>query len=48
MTASVTTIVLVSASFFLKRHGHADSGDQIQDLLETYGALVDGKKPANT
>ncbi len=47
MTTSVTTIVLLAISFFLKRHGHADSGDQVQALLETYGSLVDGKQQAN-
>jgi hypothetical protein len=46
MTTTATTIVLLAISFFLKRHGHADSGDQIQALLETYGSLVDGEKPA--
>jgi len=46
MTTSVTTIVLLTISFFLKRHGHADSGDRIQALLETYGPRADGKKPA--
>jgi len=47
MTTSATTIVLLTISFFLKRHGHAESGDQIQALLETYGPLADGKTPAN-
>ncbi len=37
MTTSVTTIVLLAISFFLKRHDHADSGDQVQALLQTYG-----------
>jgi hypothetical protein len=37
MTTSVTTIILLTISFFLKRHGHADSGEQIQALLEIYG-----------
>ena len=46
MTTSVTTIVLLTISFFLKRYGHTDSGDQIQALLTTYGPLVDGNKPA--
>jgi hypothetical protein len=46
MTTTATTIVLLAISFFLKRHGHADSGDQIEALLETYGSLVDGEKPA--
>ena len=46
MTTSVTTIVLLAISFFLKKQGHTDSGDQIQALLETYGPSVDGKKPA--
>jgi hypothetical protein len=46
MTTSVTTIVLLAIAFFLKRHGHADSGNQIQALLETYGPSVDGEEPA--
>ncbi len=37
MTTTVTTIVLLTTSFFLKRHGHKDSGNEIQSLLETYG-----------
>jgi len=48
LTTSVTTIVLLTISFFLKRHGHIDSGGKIQALLETYGPLIDGKKPATT
>ena len=44
MTNLVTTIVLLAISFFLKRHGHADSGDQVQALLEAFGPVVDGKK----
>ncbi|HEU5351644.1 MAG TPA: hypothetical protein VFU55_08605 [Terracidiphilus sp.] len=46
MTTSVTTTVLLTISFFLKRHGHDDSGNQIQALLETYGPVADGKVPA--
>lgn len=46
ITSMVTTIVLLAISFFLKRHGHVDSGDQIQALLETYGPVADGKMPA--
>jgi len=45
MTTSVTTIVLLAISLFLKNQGHADSEDQIQDLMKSYGPLVDGKKP---
>ncbi len=37
MTTTVTSIVLLAISFFLKRHGHQDSGDEVQALLETYG-----------
>ena len=40
MTTSVTTIVLLTISLFLKRHGHTDSGDQIQVLMETYGSQM--------
>ena len=46
MTTSVTTIVLLVVSFFLKRHGHADSGNEFQELLKTYGPLIDGPNPA--
>jgi len=48
MTTSVTTIILLAISFFLKKHGHVDSGDKVQAMLETYGPLIDGKKPAIT
>jgi hypothetical protein len=44
MTTSVTTIVLLTISLFLKRHDHGDSGDQIQALLETYGPQIDSAK----
>jgi len=44
MTTTVTTIVLLTISFFLKRQGHTDSGNGIQALLETYGPVADGKK----
>lgn len=37
MTTTVTTIVLLAISFFLKRHGHVESGNEIQALIETYG-----------
>lgn len=47
ITTTVTTIVLLAILSFLKRHGHVDSGDQIQALMETYGPVADGKKPAN-
>jgi hypothetical protein len=46
MTTSVTTIVLLVIMSFLKTQGHADSGDQVQALMETYGPLADGKKQA--
>lgn len=46
MTSSVTTTVLLIISFFLKRHGHVDPGNQVQALLETYGPMADGKRPA--
>ncbi|HEY3770866.1 MAG TPA: hypothetical protein VGN44_19490 [Candidatus Angelobacter sp.] len=41
ITTTVTTIVLMAVSFFLKRHGHQDSGDEIQALLKGYGPLAD-------
>jgi hypothetical protein len=44
MTTTVTTIVLLAVSFFLKRHGHVNSGNEIQALLETYGPVADGTK----
>lgn len=46
MTTTATTIILLTVSFFLKRHGHMDSGDEIQSFLEIYGAYADGKKAA--
>lgn len=42
MTTTVTTIVLLTISFFLKRHGHSEAGDEIQALLNTYGPAADG------
>lgn len=44
MTTTVTTIVLLAISFFLKRHGHVGSGNRIQALLETYGPAADRTK----
>jgi hypothetical protein len=44
MTATATTIILLAVSLFLKRNGHADSGDTIQSFLETYGPLADGNE----
>jgi hypothetical protein len=46
MTTTATTIVLLTISSLLKKHGHVDAGDQVQALVETYGPLVDGKTPA--
>jgi hypothetical protein len=46
LTTTVTTIVLLAISFFLKKHSHVDSSDLIQALLETYGPRADGKSPA--
>ncbi|MGD0901827.1 MAG: hypothetical protein ABR924_02685 [Terracidiphilus sp.] len=46
-TTSVTTIVLLVISLFLRRHGHLDSANQIFALIETYGRLADGTKPAD-
>ena len=46
MTTTVSTIVLLALSFFLKRHGHMDSGNEVQELLKTYGPLIDGPNPA--
>jgi len=45
MTTMVTTMVLILTSFFLKKQGHVNLGDEIQALLETYGPVVDNKKP---
>jgi hypothetical protein len=45
MTTTVTNIVLLAISLFLKRHGHADSGNEVQALLETYVPVADGAKP---
>ncbi len=44
MTTTATTIILLAVSFFLKRQGHMDSGDEIQSFLETFGPNADGKK----
>jgi hypothetical protein len=44
MTTTVTTMVLILVSFFLKKQGHADSGDEVQALLETYGPVANKKK----
>ncbi len=44
MTTTVTTMVLILTSFFLKKHGHVDSGCEIQALLGTYGPVADKKK----
>lgn len=43
VTTTVTTIVLLAISIFIKRHDHAEAGDQIQALLGTYGPTADGK-----
>lgn len=48
MTTTATTVVLLTVSLFLKRHGHQDSGDEIQGFLETYGPNADGKTTAST
>ncbi len=44
VTSTVTTMVLFLVSFFLKKQGHIDLGDEVQALLETYGPLEDAKK----
>lgn len=44
MTTTATTVILLTVSLFLKRHGHTDSGDAIQQFLETYGPVADGKR----
>jgi hypothetical protein len=44
MTTTVTTMVLILTSFFLKKQGHAAEGDEIQALLETFGPTAHGKK----
>jgi hypothetical protein len=46
MTTTVTTIVLLVISFFLKKHDHMDSGNEVQELLKTYGHPIDGLNPA--
>jgi hypothetical protein len=42
LTTSVTTIVLLTISIFLKKYGHAESAGQIDALMETYGSRVGG------
>lgn len=44
ITTSVTTVVLILISVFLKKHGHADSGKEIDALVEIYGPIAEGKK----
>jgi len=44
MTTTVTTMVLILTSFFLKKQGPLDSGDEIHALLETYGPVADKKR----
>jgi len=42
LTTSATTIVLLTISIFLKRHGHAESAARIDALMEKYGSQVGG------
>jgi len=44
ITATITTLVLILISCFLKKQGHADSGKEIDALVETFGPVADGKK----
>jgi len=44
ITTTVTTLVLVLISIFLKKQGHADSAKGIDALIETFGPVADGKK----
>lgn len=44
ITTTVTTLVLVLMSLFLKKQGHADSGKEMDALVETFGPVADGKK----
>lgn len=44
LCSAVTTVVLVMISVFLKKHGHADLGTEIDALVEIYGPLADAKK----
>jgi len=44
VATTVTTIVMLAISFFLKKHGHIDSGNEVQALLETYGPAREGAK----
>ena len=48
MTTVVTTMVLILTSFFLKKQGRVDSGDEIQALLGTYGPAVDTNPPSTS
>lgn len=43
ITTSVTTVVLILISVFLKKYGHADSGKEIDALMETYGPGSEAK-----
>jgi hypothetical protein len=44
MTTTVTTMVLILTSCFLKKNGHIDSGNEVQALTETFGPVADKKK----
>ena len=45
ITTTITTLVLVLISVFLKKQGQEDSGKEIDTLVETYGPVADGQKP---
>src|ERR1700722_907488 len=44
ITTTAKTLVLVLLSLFLKKNGNADSGKEIDALVETFGPVADGKK----
>jgi hypothetical protein len=44
MTTTATTIILLAVSLFLKQHGHLDSGNEVQNFLDTYGPKADAKQ----
>jgi hypothetical protein len=48
LTTTVTRIVLLAISLFLKKHGHVESGDETQALIVTYGPVAEGTKAATT
>ena len=45
ITTTVTTLALILVSRLLAKQGHAVEAKAIDDLLESYGPVADGKMP---